>query len=74
MITKSSIDKLLEMPDDRLWSMLKVLLSGVGINMHDKKYDTKNMRKIRSLLSEITDSDIERISYLSDVYKQGGRK
>ena len=74
MITKSSIDKLLEMPDDRLWSMLKVLLSGVGINMHDKKYDPKNMRKIRSLLSEITDSDIERISYLSDVYKQGGRK
>ena len=65
---------MLEMPDDRLWSMLKVLLSGVGINMHDKKYDPKNMRKIRSLLSEITDSDIERISYLSDVYKQGGRK
>ena len=74
MITKSSIDKLLEMPDERLWSMLKVLLGGAGINMHDKKYDPKNMRKIRSLLGEITDSDIERISYLSDVYKQGGHK
>ncbi len=74
MITKSSIDKLLEMPDDRLISMLKLLLGSIGINMQDKKFDSKSVSKIRALLGEINDRDIERITYLSDIYKKGGHR
>lgn len=71
MINKSMIDKLLEMPDDKMLMMLKVVMSSAGIDMSGKKFDEKSIRKIRALLSEITDSDIDRISSLVDIYKNG---
>lgn len=72
MFNKSMIDKMLTMPDDRLLSMLKLVLGSSGINMGDNKIDAKTVRKIRALLSKITDDDIERVSYLAEVYKNGG--
>ena len=71
MINKSMIDTLLEMPDDKMLMMLKVVMSSAGIDMSGKKFDEKSIRKIRALLSEITDSDIDRISSLVDIYKNG---
>lgn len=76
MITKSLIDKMLEMPDDKLLVMLKVVLSssGLGGDSHGKstgKIDEKTLRKLRRVLAEITDDDIERITYLTDIYKNG---
>lgn len=72
MFNKSMIDKMLTMPDDRLLSMLKLVLGSSGIDMGDNKIDAKTVRKIRALLSKITDDDIERVSYLAEVYKNGG--
>lgn len=72
MFNKSMIDKMLTMPDDRLLSMLKLVLGSSGINMGENKIDAKTVRKIRALLSKITDDDIERVSYLAEVYKNGG--
>lgn len=72
MFNKSMIDKMLDMPDDRLLAMLRMLLGSSGIDMGDKKIDEKTIRKIRALLSNITDADIERVTYLADVYKHGG--
>lgn len=72
MINKSNIDKMLEMPDDKLCMMLKVILSGMGVDVSDKKFDEKSVRKIRALLEEVTDEDIERITYLANRYKHGG--
>lgn len=71
MINKSTIDKMLEMPDDKLLSMLKLLMGSAGIDMGSKKIDEKSVRKIRALLGEITDEDIDRIVYLTGVYKSG---
>ena len=71
MINKCMIDKLLEMPDDKMLMMLKVVMSSAGIDMSGKKFDEKSIRKLRALLSEITDSDIDRISSLVDIYKNG---
>ena len=65
------IDKLLEMPDDKMLMMLKVVMSSAGIDMSGKKFDEKSIRKLRALLSEIRDSDIDRISSLVDIYKNG---
>ncbi len=72
MINKKNIDKMLELPDDKLWAMLKLILSGAGVNMSGKEIDEKTVRKLRAILSEITDGDIERIMYLMEVYKRGG--
>lgn len=75
MINKSLIDKMLAMPDDKLLAMMKIILSGSGISMSgDKKgksVDEKTLRKLRSVLAEITDEDIERITYLTEVYQHG---
>ncbi len=71
MINKKAIDKMLEQPDDKLIMMLKIVMSGAGIDFPGKKIDEKTVRKIRALLSEITDDDIERVTYLSGVYKSG---
>ena len=79
MINKSLIDKMLAMPDDKLLAMMKIILSGSGIALSgDKKgrgldrVDEKTLRKLRSVLAEITDGDIERVTYLAEVYQNGG--
>lgn len=71
MINKGNIEKMLEMPDDKLCMMLRVVLSGMGVDISDKKIDEKSVRKIRALLEEITDEDIERITFLVNRYKHG---
>lgn len=72
MLNKSMIDKMLEMPDDKMLMMLKILLSSTGIEIPSKKLDERTLHKIRALLEEVTDNDIGRIMYLSNVYKNGG--
>lgn len=74
MITKALIDKMLEMPDDKLLVMLKIVLSGseigkAGRNMNN--IDEKTLRKLRGVLAEITDDDIGRIARLTEVYQNG---
>ena len=80
MINKSLIDKMLAMPDDKLLAMMRIILSGSGIALSgdkDKKgkgldrVDEKTLRKLRSVLAEVTDEDIERITYLAEVYQNG---
>jgi len=68
------IDRMLEMPDDRLLVMLKLVMSGSGIETSGKsmnRMDDKTVRKLRRVLAEITDDDIERVTYLTEVYKNG---
>ena len=72
MINKSMIDKMLEMPDERLLAMLRIVLGSAGIDIGKKAPDAKTVRRIRALLSEITDEDIKRVTYLADRYKNGG--
>ena len=71
MINKEMLNKLVEMPDEKLMQMLRVLLSGTGIDLGTKRSDAAEIKKLRALLREITDSDIERVIYLSGVYKKG---
>lgn len=72
MINKKAIDKLLEMPDDRLFAILKLLLGSTGIDVSGKKFDEKSVKKIRAVLEEVTDEDLERIDVLMQRYKDGG--
>lgn len=72
MLNKAAINKLLEMPDDRLLAMLKIILSGTGMDLGGKKVDEKTVKRIRALLSEVTDEDIGRFTELAERYKNGG--
>lgn len=72
MLNKKSIDKLLEMPDDRLLAMLKLLLGSTGVDVSGKKFDESIVRKIRAVLKEVTEEDLARIDVLMQRYKEGG--
>ena len=72
MINKKSIDKLLEMPDDRFLAMLKILLTSTGVDVSGKKFDEKTVKKIRAVLRAVTEEDLERIDTLMQRYKEGG--
>ena len=72
MINRKSIDKLLEMPDDRLMTMLKLLMGSTGVDVSGKKFDESTIRKIRAVLEEVTDEDLERIDVLMKRYREGG--
>lgn len=74
MLNKDMIDKMLAMPDDKLLVMLKIVLSGSGIEWSGKGtngIDGKTLRKLRRVLAEITDDDIGRVTRLAEVYKYG---
>ena len=72
MINKSMIDKMLQMPDDPFLAMLQLVLGSTGVDLGDKTPDEKTVRRIRALLREVTDEDLERVSFLVQRYKNGG--
>ena len=74
MLNKALIDKMLEMPDDKLLVMLKIVMAGAGADTSGKtmsRLDPKTLRKLRGVLKEITDDDLVRIAELTEVYKNG---
>lgn len=74
MLSKAMIDRMLEMPDEKLLMMLKIVMSGAGLETAGKglnRIDEKSLRKLRCVLAEVTDSDLERVSRLTEVYKNG---
>ncbi len=71
MLTKKTIDRMLEMPDDRLAAMLKLTLSAAGADTSRLNLDPTSGRKLRALLREVTDADLERASVLLDLYRRG---
>lgn len=72
MINKAQINKMLEMPDDKLVAMLKFVMSASGIDMGDKRFDESTVKKLRAVLREVTDDDIARAMFLIDRFKRGG--
>ncbi len=72
MLTKKNIEKMLELPDDRLAAMLKLTAAASGADTSNMKLDAKTVRKIRAVLSEVTDADLERASVLLERYRKGG--
>ncbi|MBQ3637962.1 MAG: hypothetical protein II953_06320 [Clostridia bacterium] len=72
MLTKKNIDKMLEMPDDRLGSMIRLTLAAAGADTSNLKLDETAIRRIRAVLTEVTDADLERAATLMERYRTGG--
>ena len=70
-IDKGTINMLLKMSDDRLWSTLKFALARSGNDMMKDIKQPQDMSKLRSVLSELTNEDIERVS---EILKKGNQK
>jgi len=68
-LDKKMIDNMLALPDEKLWQMLKLLLSANGAGTTEKNMDPTSMRKLRAVLTAVTDEDIERVMTFMDLYK-----
>ena len=71
MLDKTMLEGMMRLDDDRLAAVLKALLASVGVDAAEKRIDKRTARKIRALLGEVTDGDIERASFLAECYKNG---
>lgn len=65
-IDKKTVDKILTLNDDQLWKIIQAVASKSGV---DKNLDRpKDMSKIRSTLSSLSEDDITRIT---ELFKKG---
>lgn len=67
-LDKRTIDSLLQLPDDKLVMMIRTISGG---EFPKKDPDRKTVAGLRTMLSQITDSDIERALQLISLYKMG---
>lgn len=65
---KKALDSLLNLPDEQLVSMLRVLSKG---EFPTRKTDAGTIAGLRHMLSCVTDADISRACELIEQYKQG---
>ena len=65
-IDKKTVDKILTLNDDQLWKIIQAVASKSGI---DKSLERpKDMSKIRSTLSSLSEDDVTRIT---ELFKKG---
>ncbi len=70
MVDKKMIDQLLQLPDEQLLQMVQLLRPGkVPGNVPGKLPSAVTMRRIRAVLTALTDGDLGRIAALMAVYQ-----
>lgn len=70
MVDKKMIDQLLQLPDEQLLQMVQLLMPGkVPGNVPGKLPSAVTMRRIRAVLTALTDGDLGRIAALMAVYQ-----
>ena len=67
-IDKKMIDMVLKLNDDQLWKTVQLVGAKSGFNGIKDMEKPKDMSKIRSTLSSLTDEDIARVT---DLIKKG---
>ena len=68
-LDKKMIEQLTALPDEKLGQMLQLLAAGSGISLGKGEISAAGIRKIRAILEEVTDGDIERVVEFIDIYK-----
>ena len=70
-----TVSMLAGMPDDRLWATLKLMASGMGMELPERKRRRIDYDALRFTLSRITEEDIRRANEIGDTYssfRKGG--
>ncbi len=65
-----TVQMLAGMPDDRLWATLHLFVSGMGMELPERKRRRIDYDALRFTLSRITPEDVARINEISDMYRQ----
>ena len=65
-LDRKTLDGFLRLPDDKLWQLLRLL---AGPNNSRGEVDSEKVRKLRAVLSALTDADLERIDTLRNVFQ-----
>ena len=65
-----TVQMLAGMPDDRLWATLHLFVSGMGMELPERKRRRIDYDAFRFTLSRITPEDVARINAISDMYRQ----
>lgn len=71
-IDKSTVDRLLRQNDDQLWRTVQMIAAQGGVNLAGVSRP-RDMTKLRSALSTLTDGDIKRAMEIVDSYKRTGK-
>ena len=71
-IDKSTVDKLLRQNDDQLWRTVQMIAAQGGVNLSGVTRP-RDLSKLRSALSTMTDGDIRRAMEIVDSYKRTGK-
>lgn len=70
-LDKKTLDSLAALPDEKLWSMIRIIAMSVGVSIPDKMPDADKMAGFRAAISDVGDGDISRAMELIDIYKGG---
>lgn len=68
-LDRKTVTMLSGMPNDRLWSTLRLFASGMGMELSERKRHRIDYDALRYTLSRITDEDILRVNEISETYK-----
>lgn len=71
-IDKNTVDRLLRQNDDQLWRTVQMIAAQGGVNLAGVSRP-RDMTKLRSALSTLTDGDIKRAMEIVDSYKRTGK-
>ena len=71
-IDKSTVDRLLRQNDDQLWRTVQMIAAQGGVNLSGVNRP-RDLSKLRSALSTMTDGDIRRAMEIVDSYKRTGK-
>ena len=63
-IDKKTINMILKLNDDALWSIIQKVIAKTGLSSLKNMEKPKDMSKIRETLSNLTDEDIEKATNL----------
>ena len=72
-IDKKTIDMLSSLPDESLWRMICAIGASTGIDLSDVKVSPRELEKLRSAMTTLTDSDISRAAEILQSCKEQGR-
>jgi len=66
---RKTVDTLIDMPDEKLGALAALLAASKGLT-RDGGLKPDSARKLKEVMRNLSDGDIERISELIDVYKK----
>lgn len=68
-IDKKTLDALGTLPDDKLWPLLRMVCSSAGLTLPVQMPSPEQMQNLRSAMSNVADSDLQRAAQLAAIYK-----